>query len=208
VSGNFTAWDGWINPSGPGLCGACAWAYREPSLRTLPTLVRLAGPGLAHPGRGDLAELLSRPADPAAALIVPLRPGRKHLLPVAQWGRVTVDDAALPWGPADVIRLQAMLRLRQAGFGTRMLVAAAPAFPVLRRLPPAERAAALSDWDILRAWRARPLWLRLATHVTAPASIRCPTARPPDGRQRSPSAARHDTWHDCHPAQTPAEGSW
>ena len=170
VSGNFTAWDDWIDPSGAGLCGPCAWSYREPCLRALPTLVLAAGPGFRHPGRGDLAGLLSRPADPAAALIIPLRPGRKHLLTAARWGRVNTDDAALPWGQADVTRLQAMQRLRQAGFGTRMLAARAPAFPVLRGLAPAERAAVLSDWDILREWRARPLWLRLATYVTTPAS--------------------------------------
>jgi hypothetical protein len=168
VSGNFTAWDGWADPSAHGLCGPCAWAYREPALRAVPTLVDAVGPVLAHPARGDLAGLLSRPAVPDRALIIPLRPGRKHLLPAARWGRVVTDDAALPWGPADVARLQAMLRLRDAGFGTRMLAAAAPAFPVLRRLPVGGRAAVLSDWDLLRDWRLRPPWLRLAVHVTAP----------------------------------------
>lgn len=169
VSGNFTAWDEWIDPSGAGLCGPCAWAYREPCLRALPTLVLADGPALGHPARGDLAGLLSRPAAPAAALTIPLRPGRKHLLTAAQWGRVRTDDATLPWRQADVTRLQAMLRLRHAGFGTRMLAARAPAFPVLRALTPAARAAVLSDWELLREWRARPLWLRLAAYVTTPA---------------------------------------
>lgn len=205
VSGNFTAWDGWVNPSGVGLCGPCAWAYREPCLRALPTLVRETGPGLGHPGRGDLPGLLSRPAGPAATLIIPLRPGRKHLLPGAQWGRVVIDDAALPWGPADAARLQAMLRLRQAGFGTRMLSAAAPAYPVLRRLPPAGRAAALSDWDMLRDWRARPLWLRLAAYVTAAASIPRPGSGADDARPRSP--AMSGACHAWQPAEVSGAGS-
>lgn len=196
VSGNFTAWDDWVDPSGAGLCRPCAWAYREPCLRALPTLVLAAGPGLGHPARGDLAGLLSRPADQAAALIIPLRPGRKHLLTAAQWGRVRTDDATLPWGQADVTRLQAMLRLRQAGFGTRMLAARAPAFPVLRGLTPAERTAVLSDWELLRAWRARPPWLQLAAYVTTPPS----TPGPP---WASPAAGRGSgrTGRICHPGQ-------
>jgi hypothetical protein len=38
---------------------------------------------------------------------VPLRPGRKHLLPTATWGHVTVDDAQLPWSTTDTARLAA-----------------------------------------------------------------------------------------------------
>lgn len=170
VSGNFTGWDDWINPASAGLCGSCAWAYREPCLRLLPTLVRAAGPDLIHPGPQDLAGLLRQPVPPGAALIIPLRPGRKHLLPAARWSRISIDDGPLPWGPADAARLQAMQRLRQAGFGTRMLAAPAPAYPVLRRLPSAARAAVLADWDLLRDWRQRPPWLHLAAYVTLPAA--------------------------------------
>jgi hypothetical protein len=202
VSGNFTAWDGWVDPSGRGLCGPCAWAYREPCLRALPTLVRAAGPAMAHPRRGDLAGLLSCPAEPGAVLIIPLRPGRKHLLPEAQWGRVVTDDAALPWGPADVARLQAMLRLRQAGFGTRMLAAAAPAYPVLRRLPAGGRTATLADWDLLRDWRARPPWLRLAAYVTTPASL----PGPGDGLPPGPGPVTQDTRHARHPVHASCAG--
>jgi hypothetical protein len=168
VSKTFTAWDGWADPGGQGVCHACAWAYRAPELRRLATCVTASPRVITHPGPAAIAAALSEPLPPVVALVVPLRPGRKHLLPGARWGRVTTDDAQLSWTSADAGRLGALLRLRGSGFGSRMLARPAPDFAVLRRVLPDRRAAVLADWHELGPWRARPPWLSLALHVTVP----------------------------------------
>jgi hypothetical protein len=168
VSGSFTGWDGWAHLAEPGLCPPCAWAYRCPVLRQQPTWVTAQPPAISHPTLPALAALLAGPLPAGAATAVPLRPGRKHVLPSARWGMITTDDAVLPWTAGDAHRLKVMQHLRAAGFGTRMLAAHAPAFGVLRRLPPTRRAEAMDDWQALRAWRDRPPWLHLGLRLTMP----------------------------------------
>src|SRR5439155_4570333 len=97
---------------------------------------------------------------------VPLRRGRKHVLPDARWGMITTSDTTVPWTAGDAHSLQVMQRLRAAGFGSRMLAAPAPAFGVLRRLAPGRRAEVIDDWQALRAWRDRPPWLHLGLRLT------------------------------------------
>lgn len=169
VSDVFTGFDGWVNAAGAGLCAGCSWGYRTPRLRAVAHLVTADPPRLAELTAGRLGDHLDRPVPPDVALVVPLRPGRKHLLPEAGWGRVTVDDTQLPWTAADCARLAAMRRLRARGFGSRMLAAPAPPWSVLRRLPrPWWRDVDL-DWAQLAPWRTRRPWFDLAILATIPA---------------------------------------
>lgn len=170
VSEQFTAYDGWHNPSaGRGLCPPCTWGLTAQELRQHPHLVtRTPAPVLQQLTRLELAEMLACPLTSAAALIVPLRPGRKYLLPEATWGHVTTDEARLPWTVHDTERLAALQRLRGAGFGSRMLAAGAPPWPAFRNVPADHWPQVLTDWELLKPWRARPPWLDLALHATTP----------------------------------------
>lgn len=165
VSRVFTAWDNWHDLAANGVCHACAWGYRHPPLRTAVHLVTTA-PTFRPLMAAQLHAVLSSPLPPAMAVIVPLRPGRKHLIPEAGWGRVTVDDARLPWSAGDADRLAAMTRLRQHGCGPRMLAEAAPPFGVIRRADPHTRAAMLADWDRLAPWRRNRQWLDVGLRAT------------------------------------------
>lgn len=168
VSGVFTSHDSWHDPTGAWLCAACVWGYRTSRLRLVPHLVTADPPGLDALTFAAVAERLTRgPVAAGSALTVPLRPGRKHLMPAACWGRVTVDDTALAWTVADAARLAATIRLRTAGFTSRQLAQPAPAWPVLRRLTGALRADVATDWEALRPWRTSPPWLNLAVAVTS-----------------------------------------
>lgn len=168
ISKTFTGFEGWGDPGGTGLCGACAWAYTTPQLRAEPHLVTRQPVGLRRLQRTDIrAVLLTGALDPCLALVVPLRPGRKHVVPTARWGRVTVDDAVLPWGDSDAARLGELIELRGRGFGSRMLTEPAPSYHVLRRLPPDQWQPTMRAWQQLAPWRAPDSpWLPLALHVT------------------------------------------
>ncbi|MGL5825727.1 MAG: hypothetical protein ACRCYU_13095 [Nocardioides sp.] len=170
VSKQFTAFDTWINPSGRGLCPQCTWGYATASLRSGPHLVTRTSLELRPLTRAEAAgQLRNGPLGPDVALVVPLRPGRKHLLPDAEWGRVAVDDAQLAWDALEVHRLHLVDQLRELGFGTRMLTAPAPPFQALTKLPTAMYQAVLDAWDGLEAWRQpdNP-WMALALHLTTP----------------------------------------
>lgn len=166
ISKVFTAFDSWVNPSGAGLCPICTWGYTTPELRAHPllisqdqTMVRLTRPVLT-------ALLTAGPLAANLAVIVPLHPGRKHLLPDATWGRLTLDDIQLPWTAAAAARTTATVRLRGRGFGSRMLTQPAPPWPALHRRPASEWAAILDDWSQLEPWRPRSPWLDLALYAT------------------------------------------
>jgi hypothetical protein len=166
VSKTFTGFDGWADPSGPGLCPACTWAYRTPALRQVPHEVT-TDPSCRPLTRPRLRALLAHPLPTTTAVVVPLRPGRKHLLATAQWGRVTTDDATLTWTSADTDRLAVMARLRAQGFGPRMLLAAAPTWPVLVKLAPRQRLLTQQQWPLLAPWRRARPWFDLAVHASA-----------------------------------------
>lgn len=166
VSKAFTGYDGWQDPAGCGLCPPCVWGYRTPALRAAAHLVTRAPVDLRRLEPPELGQLLSSALPPGIAVVVPLNPGRKHLLPTAGWGRVTVDDAQLPWTEQDAARLAAMRRLRSLGFGSRMLAAPAPTWSVLRRLPRSWWAIAVEDWQSLEVWRSRRPWFELAVHAS------------------------------------------
>ena len=170
ISKSFTGFDDWADPSGRGLCAGCAWGYSTPALRAVPHLITQSPAGMHLLSRSETGRLLG--AGPLAvdrALVVPLRPGRKHILPTAAWGRVSVDDAQLAWTEREVRLLGVVVRLRELGFGSRMLAEPAAPYSVLSGLPAEARAEVMDDWALLDAWRvpAGP-WLPLAVHLTTP----------------------------------------
>ncbi len=170
ISKTFTAFDGWCNPNGRGLCPPCSWGYATVGLRQAPRLVSRRPIGF---------EVLTRPATLAiltggaigkdVALTVPLRPGRKHLMPEATWGGVRVDDGHLTWREQDARMLRVVVELRSLGFGSRMLTQPAPPFSALTRLPPQTWQSVINMWEELAVWRtADNPWLPLAVHVSTP----------------------------------------
>jgi hypothetical protein len=171
VSKVFTGFDSWVDPAGAGVCPSCAWGYSTPDLRSSAHLVtRSPKSGLSDLTRPAVLEVLtSGRLNVDAALVVPLKPGRKHLIPDAVWGQVTLDDVHLPWTTADTDRLQVVADLRSRGFGTRMLEEPAPPWPILRRQPHADWIFVMAAWVQLDPWRtpASP-WLALALHITVP----------------------------------------
>jgi len=170
VSKTFTGFQGWADPSGPGLCAACAWGHSNPVLRSASHLITRDPVALQQLSRHEVGvRLLAGALSSDVAVVVPLRPGRKHLLPAAVWGRVMADDVHLPWRAEDATRLGVVAELRSLGFGTRMLTSPAPAFHVMSSLSPAQCLHVLQLWDQLSVWRTpdNP-WLPLALHVTTP----------------------------------------
>lgn len=170
VSATFTGYDGWQRPAGEALCPACTWGYTGAGLRASAHLVEGHPPGLAALTRAGLLALLLAGMVPGdRAVVVPLRPGRKHLLPVARWGMVTLDNTWVRWGAGDAGRLSTMLWLRSLGFGSRQLLSPAPAYPVLARHPAGMVRAVLAAWAALDVWRTgdNP-WLALAVHASTP----------------------------------------
>ena len=166
VSRSFTGRDRWRLPGGCGLCSACTWAYQEPVLRKRahivlgrrqPVLHALDSPGLL--------EALAREVDSRAAVTVP-RSGRKHLLPGAQWGRVLLDDIALPWSRADAARLTVLDEIRRLGASDADLRHPAPPWLLIHAVGQAHRPQLLQAWDELRAWRTRPAHLEVALIAT------------------------------------------
>lgn len=169
VSKNFTGFEDWKQASrNGGLCATCAWGLSTRSLRTDCLVVESNSNAFKHVDRTEVYQLLaSRSLTVTTAVIVPLKPGRKHLLPTARWGTVTIDDANLRWTDADASRLRAVAQLRTCGFGSRMILEPAPAFSVLRKMPPGDWAQTQRTWHLLDPWRSSAhLWLTLALHLT------------------------------------------
>lgn len=162
LSRNFSGYDGWADPAGLGLCRACTWAYRNPMLRTVPHLI-VKWPELLQPlDCAALAAVLDRPVTSDSAVVVPLRPGRKHVVSGAAWGHVVTDDQLLTWGSRDVARLRLVRALRTAGFSAGDLQQSAPPYQVIARLGPDQLVWTLAAWEELRPWRTRPVWLQVA----------------------------------------------
>ncbi|MGV9867244.1 hypothetical protein [Rhodococcus koreensis] len=158
ISRRFTGFESWTNLAGRRLCQVCVWLYRHRPLRTDahivtrdPVTLRSANPALLH-------QVLSTPVDADIAVIVPLRPGRKHLLPDARWGQVNVDDTSLTWTAADADRLQVMRRLRAHGFSETLLRDHSPAYPVLSRAAADQWPQIFDDWSRLDPWRQAGPW--------------------------------------------------
>lgn len=176
LSKAFTGFEGWVDPSGRGLCGACAWGHSVGELRKVAHLVRQDPVALVAASRGEVGRILATPLGVGECLVVPLRPGRKHILPGAVWGRVCVDDAHLPWTDRQARLLGRVAWLRGLGFGSRMLAEPAPAYGVMARLDPQTWTDVLGAWAQLAEWRdSQGPWLALAVYATTPTTA-TPTA--------------------------------
>lgn len=166
VSDRFTGWDTWANPSGTGLCPACAWAYREPELRKSSSVVRREPPGIEFVDFTGLRQVLDAPVPSGVAVVVTLSVGRKHVLPSAVFGRVCVDGLVISWSGEDVERLAAMEALRLAGVSYLALAEPAPPWKVIAATPAAERGRLLTLWALLDPWRQARPWFDLGVTAT------------------------------------------
>lgn len=165
VSRNFTAFDSWSDPAGAGLCRACTWAYRSPMLRTIPHLVVRCPEMLTALSTDQLRTELRRQLAPDVTVVVPLRPGRKHVLSDAAWGHVATDEHLLTWTAEDAHRLGIVERLLALGYRASQLLQPAPPYPQTARLTRADAVTALQAWPELAPWRARRAWMAVATRA-------------------------------------------
>lgn len=172
VSDRFTGWDSWADPSGTGLCPACAWAYREPQLRKSSIVVRRDPPGIEFVDLTGLRKALAAPVPAGVAVVATLNVGRKHVLPSAEFGRVCVDGVVISWSDEDVKRLAIMEELRRAGVSYLALAEPAPPWKVIAALPAAGRARLLELWDRLDPWRQARPWFDLGVSATTFAAKR------------------------------------
>ncbi|WP_213578553.1 hypothetical protein [Rhodococcus sp. USK13] len=158
ISRRFTGFESWTNLAGRQLCEVCVWVYRHRPLRTEAHIVTRTPVTLTPAGPQQLRQVLSTVVDADTAVLVPLRPGRKHVLPDARWGKVTVDDTALSWTAADAVRLQVVRRLRAHGFSETMLRDDSPAYSVLSRVVADQWPQVFDDWNHLTPWHHAGPW--------------------------------------------------
>lgn len=159
VSDKFTGWEQYGTASKhPLWCPSCAWGHSDPALRLVPWVVQ--GKTARKATSTDLAVALASPLPTDLAVIVPVS-RKKHLFPQARWGVVTTDDIALPWGSAEVQRLDVLRTLRRYGFNEQALSEAAPRFDTLRTLGPAHKVEVLHLWPLLDPWRQMPLFMQV-----------------------------------------------
>lgn len=167
VSKSFTAMDHWRDPSGAGLCPPCAWAYRTVALRSSIHRIDRSPASLTVLDRSAALSELTAGLHPAVALIVPSRPGRKHLLPHARWGMVTLDDTPLSWTADDAARLGLVGNLRRVHrIPATAFAADSPPGRLVAGCSASARVAILTSWERLGPWRETLLWMTLALTVT------------------------------------------
>ena len=158
LSAKWTGWGSWRTAGRPALCQACAWGYGDTRNRQGAMLITRS-PTCARLDPHVLARTLTAAVPVDHAVVLPLRPNRKHVLPEARWGRLTVDDVPVRWTAGDAHRFTVTLRLRRWGFTGRGLAQPAPDFPTLRRLPAPVRRQVLDLWPSLDPWRPNTPWL-------------------------------------------------
>lgn len=170
VSRVFTGTDRWIHPAGRSLCGVCAWAYSAPRAREAIRCVSRAPAAVRELTLAQAyAQLSGGGLEASLALVIPIRPGRRHLLPQAQWGRIVTDHGCFTWSSTDADRLLAVHRLHGAGIPAAALMgAAAPWLVIDRARSSGQLAQTLNDWELLKPWRAGSMhpWLALAQRLT------------------------------------------
>ncbi len=165
ISRNFTAFDDWCVPTGPGLCRACTWAFRSPMLRTIPHLVVRFPEMLTPLDTCQLRAQLRGQVPPDVTVVVPLRPGRKHVLSGAAWGHVATDEHRLTWTSDDARRLGLAEQLLALGYRASQLLQPAPPYHQTALLPIAEAMWALDAWQDLTPWRTRHVWMAVAARA-------------------------------------------
>lgn len=172
VSKKFTAWDSWADPQAALLCTACAWGYRTRDLRADALMIVWddAEPACRRVDAHELAAALEGPLPAHVALSVPLRAGRRHVLPVTEFGRVCVDGTNVTWSVGDARRLGLVQQLRRQGVPWRSFTEPTPSWRAVSSSPDPQ--AMLQAWDELRAWRASGVWLQVALAATHPVRSR------------------------------------
>lgn len=163
VSRGFTGRSEWALPAGGQLCRGCAWAFRDPRARRPMVVDRASRRAEFLQGTG-LRQVLASPICEQVAVTVP-RTGRKHLLPSATWGRIFVDEVAIPWSGRDAARLEILEQLRRLGASETDLRAPVPPWPLLAEAG-RDRAQILTAWHELAPWRERTPWLEVALVAT------------------------------------------
>ena len=167
LSPNFSAYDTWTSPSHRWLCAACTWAYTTPALRSTTHRITTTATLQSLTRTQALDLLRSHPLTSDEALVMPLRPGRRHLLPTAPWGHITTDPGPIPWTSTDTHLLTEYAALRQRGFTPADLASRAPDFKRLQRCGGPDLAGTLNLWKRLDPWRCPDSpWLAIASHVT------------------------------------------
>lgn len=170
VSRKFTAYDGWVAPGGAGICHACTWAYRSPLLRSVAHEVRQSPELLTPLDRTRLGTVLSGPVPADMAVIVPLRPGRKHLISDAEWGCVTSEYGSVPWDEAAAQCVRTVHHLRRMGFSCSEIQQSALPWRKAATMTNTDLLEGMELWSSLDRWRQRPAWLEIALHTT-PAEV-------------------------------------
>ncbi|HEY5881793.1 MAG TPA: hypothetical protein VIU11_22985 [Nakamurella sp.] len=165
ISRNFTAFDDWCDPAGAGLCRACTWAFRSPILRTIPFLVVRFPEMLTPLATEQLRAQLQKPVPPDKTVVVPLRPGRKHVLSGAAWGHVATDEHLCTWTSDDAHRLDLVEHLLTLGYRASQLLQPAPPYPQTALLTTADAMWALQAWRDLAPWRTRHVWMAVAARA-------------------------------------------
>lgn len=165
VSKFYRSWDVWRDPNGAGVCPACMWSFHAPLLRSVPHWIHRDPSMLVALSPADLAGRLQLPLGTDSAIVLPLRPGRRHLIHHAQWGTVTTDDGALAWTSGDARRLGDYQRLRALGLSHQQVMAPVPPFALLRKLDSVQAAEVLDVWPALDSWRACPAWAAIASRT-------------------------------------------
>lgn len=208
ISDKFTGWDAYPNVDGtpPLWCPACAWAFREPTLRQQPCVASACG---AQPRGGETSEpagvwdevwvaLMDPQWTQQWAVTVPV--GRKkHLVPAARWGCVATDSGVLPWNGQDQRRLGVVAWLRGLGFTETAIREPSPRFDPLIGLAEASRAEVLAVWGSLDPWREYPAYLDVAVRASRSLLSGCPAIRPTS----SPSVETVHTEPGLSPAGLP-----
>lgn len=172
VSKKFTAWDSWANPQAGRLCAACTWGYRTSDLRAdaLAIMWDATAPACRRLDPHELGDALAEPLPGNVALSVPLRAGRRHVLPVTQLGRVCVDGTNVTWSAGDARRLGLVRELRRQGVSWRAFTEPAPSWRAVSSSPDPQ--AMLQAWQELDPWRSSGVWLQVALAATHPSRSR------------------------------------
>lgn len=168
LSRSFTTFDDWLAPSEPALCAACTWGYRTTDLRSNLMQITRDPPTAGFVANAALRGLLSSSLAEDVAVTIPSRPGRKHVLPHALWGTVTLDDLPLPWSRGDGERLRIVEDLRGRGAPASTLQESTPPWRMVAMTDPAARADLLTAWAALDPWRRSKPWMTVAVLVTRP----------------------------------------
>lgn len=168
VSRKFTAWDTWSAIDADLLCPPCAWSYRAPRLRSQTLLITCDrdSPSSTALDPAGLREALTGPLPLHITVSLPLRAGRKHVLPVAALGQVCVDGTNIAWSLGDAHRLNLVAHLRSVGVPSRAFYGLVPPWGALSHSK--DPARVLDSWTELEPWRASRVWLEVALAATHP----------------------------------------